>query len=96
MLRNEKATHAVADLVPHSILAKFMTVWNGNSSHESLVCLSTRGVDKFVLGCPVNELGPTSLGTHTGIVEICLVLGDLVGGGVNGGGTGDAVVVGPE
>lgn len=107
LLRNERATHFVANYVPgyiltefvtiwNGILAKLKTIWNGNNPHEAPVRLRARGLFEFVVGGPVNELGPTSLCTDTGIVQIRLDLGNFVRGGFNGSGSRDAVVAGPK
>jgi hypothetical protein len=81
---------------PHSILTELVTIWNGNNPHKAPVRLRAIGFLEFVVRGPINELGPASLWTHTGIVKIRLNLGNFVGGGLNGGGTRDAAVAGPQ
>lgn len=95
-MRNEKTTHLVPNRVPRNIRTKLVSIWNGNDPHEALVCLRARRLFEYVLGSPVDELGPASLGTHAGIVDVRFELGNVVGAGLNNGGTRDTVADGPE
>lgn len=94
MLYNKKATHLVANRVPLYILTELVTIWNGNNPHETFVRFRARGLFKFIVRGPVNELRTASLWTDTGIVEICFDFGNFVGGKFIGDGTRDAVVAG--
>jgi len=67
-LRNEKTTHLVTNCVPCNIWTEIVSVWDAHDPHETLVCLRTRRFVEYVLRGPVDELGPASLGTYTGIV----------------------------
>lgn len=95
-MRNEKTTHLVANHVPRYIRTKLVSVGNGDDPHETLEGLGPGRLLEHVLGVPVYELGPAPLGAHAGVVEVGFDLGNVVGAGLNSGGTRDTVVAGPE
>lgn len=81
-MRNEETTHLAANRVPRNIIrTKIVSVWNAHDPHETLVRLRARRFLEYILRGPVDELGPTSLGTYAGIVEIHFELGNVVGAG---------------
>ena len=96
LLGNEKTTHLVANRVPRNIHTKIVSVWNGNDPHKTRVRLRARRFVEYVLRGPVDELGPATLRTYAGIIEVRFDLGNVIGAGLGSGGTRDAVVAGPE
>jgi hypothetical protein len=77
-------------------LTELVALWNGDNPHEALVCLRARGLLEFVPRSPINELGPASIFTHTGIVAIRLDLVNFIGPRFNGGGIRGVVITGPQ
>ena len=93
---NSKTTHLVANRVPRNIRTKIVSVWNDNDPHKPRVRLRARRFLEYVLRGPVDELGPATLRTYAGIIEVRFDLGNVIGTGLGSGGTRDAVVAGPE
>ena len=93
---NEKTTHLIANRVPRNIRTKIVSIWDDDDPHKTLVRLRARRFLEYVLRGPVNELGPATLGTYAGIIEVRFDLGNVIGAGLGSGGTRDAVVAGPE
>ncbi len=96
LLHNEKTTHLIANCVPRNIRTKIVSIWNGNNPHETLVRLRARGFVEYILGGPIDELGPASVGTYAGIVEVRFELRNVVGARLDSGGTRDTVIAEPE
>ena len=90
---DEKDTHLVANSVPRNIRTKIVSIWNGDDPHKTLVRLRAGRFVEYVLRGPVDELGPTTLGTYAGIIEVRFDLGNVVGAGLVSGAGRDAFIL---
>ena len=93
---NEKTTHLVANRIPRNIRTKIVSIWHGNDSHKTLVRLRARRFVEYVLRGPVDELGPATIFTDTGVVKMRFDPGGLVGGALDSRRTRFVLAAGPE
>ena len=78
------AMHLVTNFVPEAILAELVIFRRSNKPHESLVGFGPRRWVELILGVPVDQLRTATLGADTGIVQMCLDSGNVMGRSLHG------------